>query len=182
MIDTVCFRICLNWFIHLIQTIKWGSLGTIVALCTLTYQIRKDRMLEIKKQASGIAAWIVDDCLEGDRALVFVSNMTNLPIYEVVLSRDIVGENRAIIGEGHDACTYIQTMPPGIYKVEVTNGGSGMSKIFEASISFRDVNGRYWCRNAAGHLYRIKNSIDQRKLDRPIVSTQIQKVVDSDWL
>ena len=159
------------------------ALGTIVALFTLAYQICDNSKIKRKKQASMIAAWLSGESgseAEEDSEVVYISNMSELPIYEVVVSRDIVSENKSTEKTTFEYCKYIQTIPPGVYRVNVYSSGGGMFKKFDASISFRDVNGLYWSRDAAGHLKKLnQSSIDFRKLSRPVSSCRATRVIST---
>ncbi len=152
------------------------SLGTIVALAALGYQIYKNREDDSSRQAMAVAAWIIGG--RSDKiAEICISNLSDLPIYDVVVSRDIVIEENSREGVSLDNCTYIQVVPPGTYKVEAPSHGGGMNKIYGASITFRDVRGVNWSRNATGKIIRIReNSIDYRKLKRPVGSSHIEKL------
>ena len=152
------------------------SIGTPVALIALIYQIYKDRRYNIEKQANSVAAWIDMDITEIGTAVVIISNDSELPIYEVVVSRDLLYKNESEESKNDNNCVYIQTVSSGKYKVDVQSTGGGMNKKFEASITFRDARGKYWSRNAAGKIKAIKqNSIDYRELVRPVSSSYIKK-------
>lgn len=149
---------------------NFGNIGTIIALFALAYQIKKDRHFSEWDQASKIAVWLkeANDTLN---EVIHISNSSAHPIYEVILSVDRINDE---IRKG-DSCFYISCVPPGEYKVLVEYQGRGMHNEFNASISFRDTIGKYWCRNASGILIRSqKNCWDQRKLIPPLNSESLE--------
>ena len=148
-----------------------GSTGTIIALLTLTYNFVKDRRIKKEKQAVQIATWL-NNYSESVFDVV-ISNNSSLPIYDVVVSRDMVLGEKTTIGKTDEECVYIQIVPPGRYKFNLIDDTGGMCKQFNSSISFRDNQGLYWCRDARGMLFQIKNvsSVDQRNLVRPVNSS-----------
>lgn len=152
------------------------SLGTIVALLALGYQIYKNRKDNSEKQAMAVATWVIG--LRSERIEeVCISNLSDLPIYDVIVSKDIVVEDNSIEGVSSNHCSYIQIVPPGKYKADVPSHGGGMCKNYGSSITFRDVRGVCWSRNAAGKIKKIKkNSIDYRKLKRPVSPTNIERI------
>ena len=166
------------------QFLTWiSSCGTLVALVALIYQMMTDHQLKEWEQAKCVAAWIEDDFIENEHGLfsmIKISNKSDLPIYDVIISRDLVAETITEMGKGDDNCIYIQSVAPGNYKVMIKSDGHGMSHKFDASISFRDANGKDWYRDAAGHLGKIKKcSIDQRELTRPVIVTNLMETEGS---
>ena len=160
------------------QFFTWiSSCGTLVALGALIYQMNTDHQLKEWEQAKCVAAWIEDDFIENEHGLfsmIIISNKSDLPIYDVVISRDLVTETVSEMGKGDENCTYFQSVAPGNYKAMIKSNGHGMSHRFNASISFRDANGKYWYRDATGHLRKIKESaIDQRELTRPVMVSNL---------
>ena len=152
-------------------------IGTPVALIALIYQIYKDKKEYNEKQANLVAVWIDTDMTNNGTSVVIISNDSELPIYEVVVSRDMIFENESLESKTTNNCAYINTVPSGKYQIEIKNSGGGMCKQFEASITFRDVRGKYWSRNATGRIKSIKmNSIDFRELVRPVGSTSINRI------
>ena len=148
-----------------------------MALGALIYQMNTDHQLKEWEQAKCVAAWIEDDFIENEHGLfsmIRISNKSDLPIYDVVISRDLVTETVSEMGKGDENCTYFQSVAPGNYKAMIKSNGHGMSHRFDASISFRDANGKYWYRDATGHLRKIKESaIDQRELTRPVMVSNL---------
>ena len=154
------------------------ALGTLVALMALVYRIKKDRDFDLNKQAANISCWIIEE-REGENGIeldakVCVSNTSGQPIYDVIISRDVVDDQYSDMMTGYEWCRYCQCIPSGLFAILVPSSGAGMSKMFNASISFRDVNGQNWHRDARGEIKRIKeNPIDYRELSRPITSTEL---------
>lgn len=154
-----------------------GATGTIIALVALIYQISKDHTYEIEKQGRSVASWVDSHMTEKGTAIIFISNMSELPIYEVIVSRDMVYEGKKYEEIKCENYAFIQSVPPGLYKVEIKSDGGCMNKRFDASITFRDAGGKYWDRTAGGYLHPINmNSIDYRKLDRPVSQSCIEKI------
>ncbi len=155
------------------------AIGIIVSICTLVHQLKEDRKSKAIRQASAVSAWISDKKGNNGNAVVCVSNKSELPIYEVVLSKDIVIDNKSKIGTTNAICAFVRTVPPGLYEVEVPDHGGGMYQQFDASISFRDAKGMNWCRDALGHLKKAKrSSIELRNLELPLGSSTINMVSD----
>lgn len=153
------------------------SLGTVVALGAFVYQFAIDKQTNVSKQASLISVWKKNENINQESSTyVIISNSSELPIYEVVLSIDRVTDYESKLSKTSELCTFVQIVPPGRYKVPVIDRGGGMNMMFEASISFRDSSGKYWYRDASGHLKRnmTSSSIKQRELDLPIVRTSIE--------
>ena len=69
-----------------------GATGTIVALLAFVYQIKNDRTYSIEKQGRNVAAWVERDMTARGTTIIFISNMSELPIYEVIVTRDMVFE------------------------------------------------------------------------------------------
>lgn len=156
------------------------ALGTVVALATLITQLIKDHRLKIWEQASKISCWMENgQFYRISTSLAHISNLSESPIYEVVISEDIVSDNKSNVNTNEDYCTYIQCVPPGDYYTEVKSAERGMWKRFDASISFRDIKGKYWCRDACGNLRPLKtSSIDQRNLTRPVSPGRLMRLSD----
>ena len=142
-------------------------------------------MIEEKKwsQAEEISTWVKSDGLQVKYEdtiydeLIIISNASNQPIYDAVLSIDIVDGENTVFHNNKDYIYYVLCVPPGDYMLEAKSFGKGMCKQFNASICFRDVKGRCWCRYASGILKEIKeSSIDFRQLDRPVLPEEIRRI------
>lgn len=134
-----------------------SSLGTIVALVTLTYQIVIEKTEKRQRQANEVSMW-VDNMYNSNkadysRAVVFC-NHSNHPIYEVYFSILESHSQIKAIGTGEKTSFCINTLPPGKYVVIVDFVGCGADLIFEPSITFRDHSGKYWTRHIDGKLIR----------------------------
>ena len=154
-----------------------GATGTIIALFAFAYQIKKDRTYSTEKQARNVAAWVESDMTARGTTIIFISNMSDLPIFEVIVTRDMVFEGGSTERMKDGYFAFIQSVPPGMYKVEIESDGGAMNHKFNASITFRDAGGRYWDRDAAGFLHSIHNNgIDYRGLDRPVSCSSIERL------
>lgn len=128
-----------------------SSCGTIIAILALAYQWYKDRRERKEWQARSVSAWIKYEPFSAV-AFVNVSNQSNLPIYEVVISIDPY-ENDIQTGR---KCTVVQCIPPGIHCYEVPFQLSGMHMKFGASLSFRDCFENAWTRKSNGKMVQDK--------------------------
>lgn len=158
------------------------SLGTIIAIFTLVHQIKQEKDEKKWRQATKISTWVDEDSIltKFDDTVydenIIISNDSEQPIYDAVLSIDSVEELSSELQNDDSYIYYIKCIPPGLYVLYAKGYGKGMCKQYNSSICFRDVKGNYWSRSAAGILTEISNSIDYRKLSRPVISEQIHKL------
>lgn len=131
-----------------------------------------------KKQAVQIACWEtseecdleIPESEDSEFVFVHIANSSSEPVYEAVLSFDLVNYDMStILQTGSDNCKYLHCIPPGDYVTVLPWRGPGMHMKFGPSITFRDAAGLYWHRDANGILRRIsKESVRFRKLDLPV--------------
>ena len=145
-----------------------GSLGTVVALGALFYEVKKTKAEKKEEQANIVATWFQENKVaENNGYSAVIVNNSLLPIYDVVISvDDMSGE----IHTGEEDCYFISILPPGKYVVSIDFQGMGMNRRFNTSITFRDFHGKYWTRNSLGILCAHKGNkvISQvRKLTQP---------------
>ena len=158
------------------------SLGTIVAILTLIHQIKQEKDKEKWRQAIKISTWVDEDSIvpKFDDTVydekIIISNDSEQPIYDAVLSIDLVEELSSELQNDDSYIYYVKCIPPGVYVLYAKGYGKGMCKQYNSSICFRDVKGNYWARSAAGILTEISNSIDYRGLSRPVLSEQIYRL------
>ena len=145
-------------------------------------EFEKSRELENEirqqKQAVKVACWQTsEDCdsqiferEDCDFVSVHISNSSSEPVYEVVLSQDIIDHDMTTVMQtGSRCCIYLQCVPPGDYITVLPWGGPGMHMQFSPSISFRDAAGMNWHRDANGILTKIQvSTVEFRKLDLPV--------------
>jgi len=81
-----------------------------------------------------------------------ISNASNQPIYDVVISVDIVSESKVQSFHQEEYASYYLMIPPGDYYTIVPWFGGGTSKKFNTSISFRDTRGRWLTRDGSGKI------------------------------
>jgi len=168
---------------------NWIDLGTIVALGALIYTIVCDVVERKKQQAIKIACWLFDDYKIDTKykerhskkaeywASVVVSNTSEQPIYDVVVSIDTIYQNSKMTQIVIDNAEYVQLIPPGTFCVDVPWSGQGMNRKFNSSITFRDCAGIWWRRDAAGNIQKSnKSSIQLYNIILPRDSAEIHRI------
>ena len=163
-----------------------SSLGTIVALLTLTYQVVKETIEKKEEQANNVSTWIDNEYISDNETYsclraVVICNQSNFPIYEVVFSIDDLYSGNGDVGTGIENCSCIDILPPGKYVAEVDFDGPGMNHKFSSSITFRDHFGRYWTRDVNGKLIQEKGKdviCNRRKICRPYLGAYYRKIAD----
>ena len=128
--------------------------------------------------ASKISSWIGGKAPDKDDNTipVTIANYSELPIYDVVVSIDIVDDSGSYSNYSQDYTAYTYIVPPGCYYIYAPWHGYGMSKKFNSSITFRDAKGNWWCRDACGNIERSSNSLDKYEIMRPAGSKEIYPV------
>ncbi len=149
-----------------------GSLATFALLCFTIWQYRKD--LSEKKeqseraQAMKIASWVVYN--EGQTAWIAISNQSESPVYEVILTLvAFQGAGDSIgINTSDDFRAYLSVLPPGKYYAK-TMGHRGMMFHASAAVAFIDNSGVNWLRDGNGNLSKInKKPVEYYNLSRPL--------------
>lgn len=157
------------------------ALGTITAILFTARQIRKERLMNEKEQASCISCWISKEYLTDKPSLrnVEILNSSKQPIYNVVVSIDGIHYDDKTVDNINDKISYVQIVPPGHYYVFAQHSGGGMHMQFSASISFTDASGRYWYRDAWGKLKQKEHDVfGERKISLPVEPCSINKISD----
>jgi len=137
---------------------EWfGAVGTllavIVALGIALRDGRLKRRSELRNQAESVSAWPVHFGVFRKKDLIYVSNSSRLPIYDVLISYGVAYGAGQPFAKGDDYQSAILRVPPGDYFVKAPKShGGGMHIQLGVSISFRDINGVYWIRDARGVL------------------------------
>lgn len=170
---------CKEKVLLIIQVVT--ALGTFVALCELLHQWLRDESKDMIEQASKVCCWIehlhdvnrVNNC--GYDESIIISNESKQPIYDARISIQMIFEEK--IDSSHDnEYAYIQCIPSGSFRLFKSNEYHGMSKIFNAAISFRDVRGNYWERDAAGKLRQLEYEEFSRFINRPEVQADFERI------
>lgn len=131
-----------------------GGLGTITALVISLYNFIKMRKDEQSKQASSVSAWLeMDEIAKNfiNESPVTIRNASDSPIYDVVISAEIINKGYDPIGKGDERCKFFDLVPPGKYYTSIQLD-HGMCRHFNVSISFKDKNNISWTRDARGKL------------------------------
>lgn len=138
---------------------NWTSVGVIISIIALIYTMSRDIIERIRSQAIQITCWLDYDLKRSDdgKIPVSISNPSGIPIYDVVISVDLVCEDwkKGLCGIRKESKQkeYVQCIPPGLYYVHAPYEGEGGHQKFSASISFRDSGGHKWKRDAIGKLH-----------------------------
>ena len=167
---------CIKFIFDIIQAV-----GTIWAIVFAAFQLRKERLVNEKEQASYITCWVPqeDSGVNQNGRSVEIVNNSQQSIYNVAISIDSVHFDSRHVSYVNQTCTYIHIIPPGRYSTNAYYGGGGMHTQMSVSISFTDACGRHWYRNAWGNLEKKKHdAIYERKISLPITSAKLQKIKD----
>ena len=142
---------------------EWfGAISTLLAVVVALGIALRDgclrRRSELRNQAESISAWPVNFGIFRKKDLIYVSNSSRLPVYDVLISYGVAYGAGQPFTKGDDYQSAILRVPPGDYFVKAPkNHGGGMHIQLGVSISFRDINGSYWLRDARGVLTKTNN-------------------------
>ena len=120
-------------------------------------------------QAKQISAWVVSN--EGQTAWLAVSNQSESPVYEVILTLvAFQGAGDSIgINTPDEFRAYLSVLPTGKYYAK-TMGNRGMMFHASVAISFIDSSGVNWLREGDGSLYKINQKpVEYYNLSRPLI-------------
>jgi hypothetical protein len=115
-----------------------------------------------KDQSEYISAWVDAEVGGGKHAILAILNMSNEPIYQVIVS--IVAFQGAGPRDGKELDprtpfrAFISSVPPGRTLVKVDGGYRGMSFHPGVEIAFVDKANRSWIRKGHGELVSIENN------------------------
>ena len=136
-----------------------------IAVDTYKHTEEKDSNDLKLAQANMISTWLVSDAngellVSNDSKTVdvIVNNDSKQPIYNVVLTTGTYQGAGQPFLKGNEFTSSIGTVPPGRYKTRVPYPGSGMHIIIESAITFTDVRGLSWLRDATGVLREIDDA------------------------
>ena len=158
--------------------IDWGDMpawvaavGTVGTLVAALLQIRSERLarkkLEEQKQATGISTWIGGEASPQSTGVV-IQNMSNAPIYDVVITLVIAagagpqtGEEVAKLSDQQGPSVpsmrrATSIVPPGKYMTELPSSWGGMNRKPGIEIAFTDFQGNHWVRRYNGQLGRLE--------------------------
>jgi hypothetical protein len=169
--------------------ISWGdiptwisAIGTVAAFSIAFYQIQLERKArealekkqyeyEVRKQAEHVSAWVDHEIANGVHTVIAISNRSNEPIYQVIVS--IV----AFRGAGptyqgnltNHFRGFASVAPPGEVFLKVDGGYHGMGFRPSVEIAFADRSNRYWVRKGQGELTSIsKDPASYYELTEPL--------------
>ena len=154
---------------------EWfGAIGTLLAVLVALSIAFRDGYLRRKaeqwRQADLVSLWPVHFGVFKKRDLVYISNASKQPIYDVLISYGVAYGAGEAYSTGSDYQAAILRVPPGEYFVKAPKShGGGMHTQLGMSISFRDINGRYWRRDARGILAKTENDpFTEMEIDQPV--------------
>ena len=145
----------------------------------LELQVKEHDLEAISQEiAAKISCWICGEApVKDDNTIpVTIAKYSELPIYDVVVSIDIVDDNGFSSNYREDYTVYTYFVPPGCYYIYAPWHGLGMNKKFNSSITFRDAKGNWWCRDAYGNIEQSSNSLEKYGIMKPADSEQIYPV------
>lgn len=152
-----------------------GTAGTLIFTLIQIYNDKKDRKKNEKEsQAKKVSSWIESSDLDNHRTFCRVNNLSESPIYDVVLTAVIVQgagpmDGREIDGEDISYRSKLKILPPGKYQIEIGFLDYGMCIAYGTELAFKDVNGNSWVRKSNGSLIKIKKEpIEYYDIARPV--------------
>lgn len=176
--------------LEIINTVINGS-TFVSALAIAIIEGRRLSRINKDNTANKISSWLQASVKDGKESYmrVAISNSSNIPIYDVFVSVDIMG-GFSPVGTGYDVCSYIACVPSGSYIVEVPFSGGCAGATFAPSVTFRDEYNQVWTRRSDGRLEKHKKywlhdrsllprrvnetTFSVRKCDPPIESKTIE--------
>jgi hypothetical protein len=150
-------------------------LAVVVALGIALRDGYLKRRSETRRQAESISAWPVYFGAFKKKDLIYISNSSRLPIYDVLISYGVAYGAGQAYSSGDEYQTAVLRVPPGDYFVKAPkNHGGGMHVQHGISISFRDINGIYWRRDARGVLTQTGlDPFNEMGVSQPIGSWEL---------
>lgn len=141
--------------------IQWGTVADAaaaiatfsaagVAIWIAGREARQAKKQNTVDQAKRISAWPLGHT---PRSMIIVSNMSNEPTYDVLISYGVAYGAGLPYQNGNESQIFVLRVPPGKYSTGAApHPGGGMHTQLSLSISFRDSEGNYWRRDATGKL------------------------------
>jgi hypothetical protein len=155
---------------------EWfAAIGTIsavfVAIWAATLEARKSRKRDLFSQANSVAACPISFGIV-PKNHILITNNSNLPIYDVLLSYGVSYGAGPTYQKGNKYQVFIRRIPHGeFFSVEPKNLGKGMHTQNGISISFRDSRGVFWRRDARGMLVKTKGDpFEEMEIVHPVVN------------
>ena len=147
-----------------------AGIGTVsaffLAFIQLEAERKRKRADQYEGQAKTISAWIAKETPpkaqgEGPAAWIAISNSSNEPIYEVVVT--IVkfphGKGVDTLDDGKNVPVefraFVSSVPPGISYASVSGAYRGMHFQPAVETAFKDKNGNYWVRGKGGSTFAL---------------------------
>lgn len=146
-------------------SIQWGTVadafaafGTFTAAAVAIWlagrEARRARKDAIVDQARRVSVWPLGHT---PRSYVMISNASNEPVYDMVISYGVAYGAGMAYQKGNKNQIFLLRVPPGRYSTDsAPHPGGGMNAQLSLSVSFRDSNGNYWRRDATGMLEQTK--------------------------
>ena len=145
-------------------TAATSALGTLGAFLVALWLLRANLAHRTRDQASRVAAWIEsevrpEDCMVPSGWSLRLRNASSYPVYDCVVSLDSIGlspEEFLWVGVGTVPPDATRSFPDGAdardgWQVPYYEAARGA-----LSVSFTNSRGRFWTRDPAGHLTRVK--------------------------
>lgn len=98
---------------------------------------------------------------------VIVNNDSNQPVYNVNLTSGAYAGGGQPFLQGDEFAVSIGTLPPGRYTAYVPYPGVGMGIRIEAAMSFTDIRGKSWIRDAVGGLTKTTDPYEAFDIGLP---------------
>jgi hypothetical protein len=135
----------------------WGAaIGTVGTLIAVLVQMNADRKArrarDRRSQAVHVSAWPDLRPRKGD-SLILV-NHSDEPIYEVVVTAVPI-KGMAAKGEHAGDKAPFMTVPPGRWRMPMSDEWAGMYAMPGVEIAFTDAAGAHWIRRGTGRLEEI---------------------------
>lgn len=166
-----------------------GSIATALTLIFLVVQTnqaqKEKRQIEKISQAKMVSAWldikhqeVGTGKFKTSREIIMISNRSDLPIFNVVLSI-VDGRNSDADGittpKEFQKCIHV--IPPGNWFIAAPIGYNGMGFVGAIEIGFEDSSNRSWIRRGNGSLEEIRSEIMKRyKVDLPPSYDIVQRI------
>jgi hypothetical protein len=137
-----------------------AALGTVGTLIWIVWQFLGEReeraRLRHRAAAEKISVWYVGELREGEDDVALL-NRAGEPVYNVVVSLVMIQGDGPRSGKESPAEHKItlSILPPGQHWVSFSVGWRGMMRQAGAEISFSDLAGAHWVRQADGRLEEI---------------------------
>lgn len=157
---------------------EWfGAIGTLAAvIVALTIALRDDRRRFVqsrREQAEKISVWKVHPENNLYENYIHIANGSHLPIHDVVLSYGVSYGKGQKYSTGNQKQILVLKFPPGNHTIQPKHNPIKLKNRsvlkYGVAISFRDSKGRFWRRDATGHLRETKqHPFEELGIKQPI--------------